>query len=51
MNAHTGRLTESSRRGRTGFNRFALGSVAEAAVRSAPCSVLVMKLNTARSDS
>ena len=30
--------------GRTGFNRFAIGSVAEAVVRSAPCSVLVMKL-------
>jgi nucleotide-binding universal stress UspA family protein len=36
--------------GRTGFDRFALGSVAETAVRSAPCSVLVMKLNAARVD-
>ena len=30
-------------RGRTGFSRLALGSVAEAVVRSAPCSVLVVR--------
>ena len=30
--------------GRTGLSRLALGSVAEAVVRSAPCSVLVMRL-------
>ena len=31
--------------GRTGLSRLALGSVAEAVVRSAPCSVLVMRLH------
>jgi len=31
--------------GRTGLRRLALGSVAEAVVRSAPCSVLVMRLH------
>jgi nucleotide-binding universal stress UspA family protein len=29
--------------GRTGFNRFAFGSVAEDVIRSAPCSVLVVR--------
>ena len=33
--------------GRTGLSRFALGSVAEAVVRSAPCSTLVMRLRPA----
>jgi nucleotide-binding universal stress UspA family protein len=32
--------------GRTGLSRLALGSVAEAVVRSADCSVLVVRLNT-----
>jgi nucleotide-binding universal stress UspA family protein len=31
--------------GRTGLSRFALGSVAEAVVRRAPCSTLVMRLH------
>ncbi len=30
--------------GRTGWSRFALGSVAEAVVRSAPCSVLIVRM-------
>jgi nucleotide-binding universal stress UspA family protein len=30
--------------GRTGLDRFMLGSVAEAVVRTAPCSVLVVRL-------
>jgi nucleotide-binding universal stress UspA family protein len=33
--------------GRTGLSRLALGSVAEAVVRSAPCSTLVMRLHPA----
>jgi len=32
-------------RGKTGLSRLALGSVAEAVVRSAPCSVLVVRLS------
>jgi nucleotide-binding universal stress UspA family protein len=31
--------------GRTGFNRVALGSVAEAIVRAAPCSVLIVRFD------
>jgi nucleotide-binding universal stress UspA family protein len=34
-------------RGRTGIGRVLLGSVAEAVVRSAPCSVLVVRLHNA----
>ena len=34
-------------RGRTGISRVLLGSVAEAVVRSAPCSVLVVRLHNA----
>jgi nucleotide-binding universal stress UspA family protein len=34
-------------RGRTGIGRILLGSVAEAVVRSAPCSVLVVRLHNA----
>jgi universal stress protein A len=31
-------------RGRTGLRRVALGSIAEAVVRDAPCSVLAVRL-------
>lgn len=34
--------------GRTGFDRFALGSVAETVVHSAPCSVLVVRPSSTR---
>ena len=32
--------------GRTGLSRIALGSVAEAVVRAAPCSVLVVRIHS-----